>query len=335
MATVTDVENCYRYILGRDMSALEQSGISDESVAGRELGDLRREFLRSSEFYSSHLETMFESLVPRSIPVLYHTSLGFKIYLDLRQLHISFGVLNEAYDRREIDLVRKIVPDNGVFFDVGANCGYYSLAVAAKNGFCGKIVAFEPLLPMAQLLAQSIAANGWSDRIALNQIALGHSEGSLPLTDAEFSINAGATRLAVGAVNGNHDRVVSVDTLDNVAKDIIPDVIKADIEGAEGLFLHGARETIQRAKPTLLFELNPELLRVVSNLAPGDLQNWLQKFQYRLWSIESDGLALVPADKNVGEMIGARGMQNFLAVHADRASWVSDSIGASAMLRDA
>jgi FkbM family methyltransferase len=332
MAEATDIENCYRYILGREMSADEKHGIDGEGIAGRDLRELRQEFLRSPEFHNAHLETLFENLVPQSIPVLYETNLGFKIYLDLRQLHISFGVLNESYDRAEVDLIRKIVPDNGTFIDVGANCGYYSLAVAARENFTGKVISFEPLPPLWHLFEQSIAANGWSEKIELRRIALGHAPGTLPLTDAEFSINAGATRLAIGSSDRASQRMVQVDTLDNVAADLSPDVVKIDIEGAEGLFFHGARKTLQRDRPTLLFEMNPELLRAVSNLSPGDLQNWLQKFQYRLWSVEPEGLIPVSIKRSVGDLIGQRGMQNFVAIHIDRISGLCDRIGDVLML---
>jgi FkbM family methyltransferase len=329
MTEFTDVENCYRYILGREMSADERHGIDGEAVQNRELGELRREFLKSAEFHNAHLETLFENLVPRSIPVLYETDLGFKIYLDLRQLHISFGVLNESYDKAEVELIRKIVPDDGLFVDVGANCGYYSLAVAAKSGFRGKVIAFEPLPVMGQLFERSIAANGWSETIDLRRIALGNAPGALPITDAELGINAGATRLAVGAGRDVAHRRVTVDTLDNALAGASPDVIKIDIEGAEGLFFHGARETIQRQKPTLVFEINPELLGLVSNVAPADLQSWLQRHQYRLWSVEPNALAVVSTKQNVAELIGTRGMNNFLAVHVDRLSALGDRIGHS------
>jgi FkbM family methyltransferase len=327
MVTIADVENCYRYILGRDISADEKRGIDGAVITQRDLGDLRGEFLQSLEFHNSHLETLFENLVPQSIPVLYETRLGFKIYLDLRQLHISFGVLNETYDRPEIELSRKIVPDDGVFVDVGANCGYYSLAVAAKPHFSGKVIAFEPLPPVYQLLEQSIAANGWSKKIELRPIALGNAPGALPLTDAEFGINAGATRFAIGVQNRAIHRTVPVDTLDNALGSVSPDAIKVDIEGAEGLFFHGARETIGRSKPTLLFEMNPELLSAVSNLAPVDLQKWFERLRYRLWSVESKGLVPVPIEQNIGELIGRRGMKNFLAIHTDRITSVCDRIG--------
>ncbi|MET0676606.1 MAG: FkbM family methyltransferase [Bradyrhizobium sp.] len=327
MAEVADVENCYRYILGREISADERHGVDRDRLSGRDLGDLRQEFLKSPEFHNAHLETLFDNLVPRSIPVLYETSMGFKIYLDLRQLHITFGVLNESYDTSEVELIRKIVPNDGVFVDVGANCGFYSLAVASKKGFSGKVIAFEPLIPLALLFERSIIANGLSDRIELRRVALGHEPGALPLTDAERSINAGATRLAVGLGARPTHRIVTVDTLDEAMGDTSPDAIKVDIEGAEGLFFHGGRKVIARDKPTILFEINPELLGIVSKVSPTDLKDWLERHQYRLWSVEPDRLDPVSTKANISEAIGLRGMKNFLAVHADRMPALRDRIG--------
>ena len=40
-----------------------------------------------------------------------------------------------------------------------------------------------------------------------------------------------------------------------------PDLMKIDVEGAEGLVLEGARELLSRTKPMLLLELHPTKLR--------------------------------------------------------------------------
>src|SRR5262249_49472728 len=117
--------------------------------------------------------------------------------------------------------------------------------------------------------------------------------------------------------------------LDHATGDARPDAIKIDIEGAEGLFLHGARGTIQRCQPTLLFEINPELLHAVSHIAASDLQHWLQEQRYKLWAVEPHALSAGPPTQNVGDMIGHRGMKNFLAIHIDRIPSVCARIGAT------
>src|SRR5271155_5501369 len=107
MATLHDVENCYRYIIGREMNDEEMEGYSSRAdiFGAMNVTDLRRTFLQSPEFHQTHLETFFENLVPKSIIVAHDAELGFRIYLDLRQLHLAFGVLNGTYERREVEIL--------------------------------------------------------------------------------------------------------------------------------------------------------------------------------------------------------------------------------------
>lgn len=330
MATVTEIQNCYRYILGRDMNEEEVRHVeaSAESLRTVPLDELRRSFLRSPEFHMRHVETLFENLVPKSKVVAYDTELGFRIYLDLRQLHMSFGVLNEIYERHEVDILRQIVPEDGTFFDIGANCGYYSLCIGSAPGFRGRVVAFEPLLPLYELFLRSIRDNGLEQRIMAHQVALGHTPCTLPLTDAENSINAGATELAVpGSPAPAGDRTVTVDTLDRMSAGLAPDVLKIDIQGAEGMLFHGGAETIGTHRPTMLFEVCPEALHRVSGVRAGDLQRWLLGKGYRLWALDADRLAPVAPTQDLGALVPETGLINVLAVHDERMPDVRARLG--------
>lgn len=330
MASVSEIENCYRYILGRGMNAEEVVHVTAEAATLQcvAVDDLRRSFLRSTEFHALHLETLFENLVPRSKVVAYDTELGFRIYLDLRQLHMSFGVINEIYERHEIDILRQIMPEDGIFFDIGANCGYYSLCIATAPGFRGRVVAFEPLLPLHDLLSRSIVDNGLGNRITLHQVALGHASCTLPLTDAESSINAGATELAVpGSPAPAGTRVVTVETLDRMAAGLRPDVLKIDIQGAEGMLFHGGAETIDAHRPTMLFEVCPEALHRVSQVRAVDLQRWLQGRGYRLWGLEQNKLTAIAATRDLGSLVPETGLINVLAVHDERMPDVRARLG--------
>lgn len=330
MANIGEIESCYRYILGRDMNAEETArlGTEAETLQAIPVDDLRRSFLKSPEFHALHLETLFENLVPKSKVVAYDTELGFRIYLDLRQLHMSFGVLNEIYERHEVEILRQIMPEDGTFFDIGANCGYYSLCIATAPGFHGRVVAFEPLLPLHDLLRRAIADNALEDRITVHQLALGHAPCTLPLTDAESSINAGATELAVpGSPAPAGRRVVTVETLDRMAAGLRPDVLKIDIQGAEGMLFHGGAETIDAHHPTMLFEVCPEALHRVSQVRAVDLQRWLMGRGYRLWSLDENRLAPVAATRDLGSLVPETGLLNVLAVHDERMPDVRARLG--------
>lgn len=321
MATLQDVENCYRYIIGREMNDEEIAGYSSriDTFDAMAVADLRRSFLRSAEFHHRHLETFFENLVPNSIIVAHDVDLGFRIYLDLRQLHLAFGIMNNAYEREEVEVLRRIVPDDGLFLDVGANVGYFTLAIASRPGFRGQVMSFEPLAPLFDLLQRSVSENNLQDRVTARPVALAEQPGTLPLTQAEHSINAGSTRLAVGSVDGGRAaRMVQVETLDRVAADIRPDVIKVDIEGAEGLFFHGGAKTIEQHKPTILFEVNQDLLSLVSRIRAADIHHWLAQLGYRQWAVLPAGLAPIRTGAEIAGLMPASGVVNILAVHGDK-----------------
>jgi FkbM family methyltransferase len=324
VATIADVQNCYRYILGREMNAEESEGAKaiESGLAELPVQGLRQQFLVSPEFHGLHLETLFTNLVPKSVIVAHDTRLGFRIYLDLRQLHLSFGILNGSYEKREIELLRAIVPEDGVFFDVGANVGYYSLAIATRRGFRGQVHAFEPLSPLFKLLSRSIAENDLGSCMSVRQVALADVPGLTTLTDAERSINAGSCRLSSATQSGPYSRVVEVDTLDNVTGCLCPDVIKVDIEGAEGLFMKGGLLTLKRNRPTLLMEINSELLSVVSGVAAAEMYTQLADLGYRMWSVQEDALRPVSTKDDLALQIPASGVVNMLCIHRDRAAEV-------------
>jgi FkbM family methyltransferase len=58
------------------------------------------------------------------------------------------------------------------------------------------------------------------------------------------------------------------------------DVVKIDVEGAEGRVLRGAAKIIDRFRPTLLFELTPGALAEVSDTTGASLLQWLEGYGY-------------------------------------------------------
>ncbi len=148
------------------------------------------------------------------------------------------------------------VPRGGVFFDVGAYFGYYSM-LAAQRG--ARVFSFEPVRANFDLLARNRALNHF-DQINASQVALSDAAGrvSFALPGDE---NRGRGRLADGAESG----VVEVEamTLDAFAREHAIDrldALKLDVEGAELKVLAGGRETIVRFQPAMLIELNPPAL---------------------------------------------------------------------------
>lgn len=326
MTSFYDIENCYKFILGRAMNEDERNVIGHHllQITDLPLDDHRRRFLTSHEFHQRHSELLFHNFVPKPIVVLFETIYNFKLYLDLRQYHISFGIMNGEYEKFDIELVKAIVPDNGQFIDVGGNVGYYSLSVAAHHSpFRGTVLAFEPLPKLCELFNRSILENGLEDRVSVHQLALADAPGELPLNDAGETVNAGATRLVTDTVEAKVGRMTKVETLDRVIGNLRPDVMKVDIQGAEGLFLKGAQRTITTHKPCLMMEINHDMLSIVSKTATGAIHRQLADFGYHIWTSSQGRLTQIATSEEFGSNFSAGTVANIFAVHKDRAEDVN------------
>ncbi|MFB9948282.1 FkbM family methyltransferase [Rhizobium puerariae] len=326
MTSYYDIENCYKFILGRSLNKNEKEAIGRNllQLADIPLDEHRRRFLSSAEFHQRHGDLLFNNFVPKPIVVLFETRNNFKLYLDLRQYHISFGIMSGEYEKFDVDLIRSVVPDDGHFIDVGGNVGYYSLSVAARPSFRGKVLAFEPLPKLHSLFERSIAENGFGDRIEVRRLALADASGRMQLSNAEESINAGATRLIATAADDHAERVTEVETLDRVIGDLRPDALKVDIQGAEGLFLDGAARTLARHRPTLLMEINRNMLNVLSKTTPGTIHRKLQGLGYSVWNCANRSLKPVATAEALDADFPGGAVANILAVHRDRMRQVNE-----------
>lgn len=328
MTSYYDIENCYKFILGRPLNEDERDSISRNllQLTDIPLEEHRRRFLSSAEFHHRHSELIFNNFIPKSVIVLFETTYDFKLYLDLRQYHISFGIISGEYEKFDVELVKAIVPNDGQFIDVGGNVGYYSLSVAACPSFKGSVLAFEPLPKLWGLFNRSIGENGFIDRVEVQQLALADARGQMQLSNAEETINAGATRLIADTGGKKTGRMTQVETLDRVAEGLRPDTMKVDIEGAEGLFLKGAMRTLARHKPTLLMEINRDMLSLLSRTTPGLIHRRLSDLGYSIWSSSRSSLTHLTTAFEADTRFPPGAVANILAVHEDRLDQVRERV---------
>jgi FkbM family methyltransferase len=323
-----DIENCYKFILGRSLNEIEREAIARNllQLTDLPLEEHRRRFLSSAEFHHRHGELIFNNYVPKPIIVLFETTHNFKLYIDLRQYHISFGIMRGEYEKFDVSLMKAIVPDDGHFIDVGGNVGYYSLCVAARPSFTGKVLAFEPLPKFWSLFDRSIRENDLGNRVSVRQLALAETPGEMHLSDAEETTNAGATRLVAHAAGQSAGRLTEVEALDRVADGLRPDALKVDIQGAEGLFLKGAARTIAAHKPTLLMEINRDMLAILSRTSPAAIHQQLSELGYSVWSSSGGSLARVATASELDVNFPAGRVGNILAVHGGRLDQVRERV---------
>jgi FkbM family methyltransferase len=143
------------------------------------------------------------------------------------------------YERRLVDWLKETLRPTDVFWDVGANIGAITL-VASR--LCRRVVAFEPDPRSIRLLEWHLHENGVMNAQVM-RVALGDVAGPAVLHQAPAA-NTGMTSLVPNAEGATGPTIVtSVMRADDVLAgrpELVPDVIKIDVEGAEALVLRGA-----------------------------------------------------------------------------------------------
>lgn len=192
------------------------------------------------------------------------------LYLDPMDQHlVPYSLMNfRSYDIPETEFLKSIANNNCTIFDIGANCGWYSLSLAKR--FSGATVfAFEPIKKTHDILLHNIQRNGLTN-IEAHQIGISNHEGVIDFLYTPSCSGATSLKLAGQPVN-SHSEIqkisCKVTTLDTFCEErlIFPQIIKCDVEGAELMVVQGGIETISTSRPVILLEL---------------LRKWAKKFDY-------------------------------------------------------
>jgi FkbM family methyltransferase len=175
---------------------------------------------------------------------------------------ISPAFRHITWNRDEYDAFRKAVTPGGTIIEAGSNVGAYTMLFGQWAGPSGRVFAFEPDPTAFEGLRRHIDINQVGDRVMPVAAAITDgSEKSLRLVLGESS---GISRMAHdddrSARNVTDVPALSIDAF-CAERQIVPSVIKIDVEGAELGALRGARRTIAAARPALqLFvEMHPAL----------------------------------------------------------------------------
>lgn len=157
------------------------------------------------------------------------------------------------YDFNNINFIKillKQLGQSGVFFDVGANIGSYTLV--ASEVPTASVFAFEPGSTAFLALKKNIELNNRSNVKLLN-FAVSDRESTLMLTSGqEISTNKVVNQPKIS----NKIIHVKSKTLDQICKeyDVQPNIVKIDVEGHELKVLKGFHEFIKNTDVLLIEE---------------------------------------------------------------------------------
>lgn len=188
-----------------------------------------------------------------------------------RGLRVRFGesslirIFRTLEGRVESAILSELGPGD-VFYDVGANVGWFSLLAARAVGPGGRVLAFEPSFANAALVQENAAVNRL-DNVTVVCAALTDADGWLTFLDkgnlqgrldkddfaAQAEFRAGRNLKIQARVPVP---VARLDSWLEQTGEPPPGLVKIDVEGAELGVLRGMAETLRSAGPTLVIELH-------------------------------------------------------------------------------
>ena len=258
---------------------LLRSGRATARFAGRDLTDVVHAYVTSAEFVRRALVSTPSRFVEVQTPA------GFTMFADPHDLavgqHIAAGVM---YEPAVTEAFQRHVSRGSGVLDVGANIGWFSMLGASLAGPSGRVTAVEPNPSNARAVEAARLRNGF-ENINVVQAAAGQTMGLQVLYTS--GSNGVALALSDDPLEVLDATSVAVLRLDDVIDHRV-DVLKIDVEGAEYSVLMGAKNLIQRSRPTIISEFTPSAMPGVSGVSGEDYLSLLVDLGYEMTVLSED-----------------------------------------------
>ena len=206
---------------------------------------------------------------------------------------ITFFANGDYYEKNVSYWLERILPytQNKVYYDIGANYGYFCLKLAPKARY---VYAFEPVSQTNEILLRNIKRNKLSN-IIVYKLGLSDKKASAEINLYRSSGHNSLFLRGDLKAYPNHQvgqEVIDLVTLDDLIQEERlgpPDLIKIDIEGGELYALRGAREVIKKYQPVLVVEyLEIGEVYQDANYVRNDLLTELESHNYVIYGIPAD-----------------------------------------------
>lgn len=197
--------------------------------------------------------------------LLVYNNDGQRVFLDSSDINITCHMIEHGqWEPHVRKIMRHILKPGSCYIDVGANIGLHALYAGRLIGPSGKMLLFEPNRNTFNLLKLNMDVNGFRDIADCRMEAVSNLCGKKKFYAIEnFSGMSGFMNQFREDKNLRFKKsTVRTVTLDDVAGELNPSLIKIDVEGFERDVILGAKKLLSRSPETtvLLEWTNPPLL---------------------------------------------------------------------------
>lgn len=154
----------------------------------------------------------------------------------------------------EFQYLEKFLDPEGVFIDVGANTGIYTIKAAKHFNKKGTVLAIEPFPDIMATLFQSVRENNFNN-VRLRNFCISDRTQSTKLwmnanKPNSFSlVKRDEQASCISILSVTLDELFEWENLNRL------DYLKIDVEGAEKLVFAGARKIIEKYRPIIQVEV--------------------------------------------------------------------------------
>lgn len=226
---------------------------------------------------------------------------GLLLYVDPQDETMSAHLIGYGYWEPNVyAVIASLISPGQVVVEVGANVGYYTVAMGLMVGAEGEVHSFEANARLAGMVQRSAYINGLKDRVIVHSKAVMETPGSVRFERSRK--RSGWGHVAHGDVEVFDDsEIVEVEatSLDSLGLDRV-DLIRLDAEGSEAFILRGASRMLS-ANPDIVICMEWDPIQVGSRTDMPAFASWLSGQGFRLWRIGTDAqLTEVAMDQAAG-----------------------------------
>lgn len=211
-------------------------------------------------------------------------------------------LIHGELDKCETETWKTFIKKGDTVVDVGANYGYFTLLAAYLVGGKGKVISIEPITKTRSALLVNINNSKYKN-IKVIKEAMSDKNGEV--TFNIFDNDPFGGNSSFSAVPGKvteFTEVIKTRKLIEIIKEenIIPKLIKIDVEGADLLVLKGMEEYLRQYNPILTVEYNVQAC-IGLGYHPKEIISYLTKYGYKPYLATKKGLESFAINNSITE----------------------------------
>ncbi|GAB3087829.1 hypothetical protein GCM10027081_03600 [Cupriavidus yeoncheonensis] len=236
--------------LGRTISAHVGPGIRTGSIHDADRGKMFARIANDVEF----IKHRYASYAGPGMALTYLRDES-PIFVNTGDLGCPSPIINGGiWEPDNLAVLYSFLTDKSVFLDIGANVGYFSIALGNRLKGGGKVFSVEPHPTLTNLLQRSLQLNGLEKVVQVFECAASDQDEILDLFFPDGHLGQGSSsRISSGRGQKLAVRARLLDDL--LPADLAVDLVKIDVEGHELRVLQGMGDVLNRSpNAKILFE---------------------------------------------------------------------------------